>query len=149
MCAETNNENVDYLIVSGTRCTGTIVVWSVEPTSLRSLHIDALTSTPSGLWAKLFVIHNIVALFVIHKVIHSVIHNGLFPPTETDPWPESFPDCYIELCGTFSTGTETEMDTETFPDGYCTHFRDRSLSQFYYILIRGLESISVPVEKPA
>ena len=27
--------------------------------------------------------------------------------------------------------------------------RDRSLSQFYYILIRGLESISVPVEKPA
>ena len=27
--------------------------------------------------------------------------------------------------------------------------RDRSPSQFYYILIRGLESISVPVEKPA
>ena len=21
---------------------------------------------------------------------------------------------------------ETEMETETFPDGYCTHFRDRS-----------------------
>ena len=27
--------------------------------------------------------------------------------------------------------------------------RIRSLSQFYYILIRGLESVSVPVEKPA
>ena len=27
--------------------------------------------------------------------------------------------------------------------------RDRSPSQFYYILIRGLESVSVPVEKPA
>ena len=27
--------------------------------------------------------------------------------------------------------------------------RDRSPSQFYYILIRGLEFISVPVEKPA
>ena len=66
---------------------------------------------------------------------------------ETDPCTESFPDHYIVLCRTFSTGTE--METETFPDGYCTHFRDRSPSQFYYILIRGLESISVPVEKPA
>ena len=28
------------------------------------------------------------------------------------------------------------------------HPRDRSPSQFYYILIRGLESVSVPVEKP-
>ena len=27
--------------------------------------------------------------------------------------------------------------------------RDRSLSQFYYIFVRGLESISVPAEKPA
>ena len=24
---------------------------------------------------------------------------------------------------------ETETETETFPDGYCTHFRDGSLSQ--------------------
>ena len=46
-----------------------------------------------------------------------------------DPCMESFPDRYIVLCRTFSTGTETEMETETFPDGYCTHFRDRSLSQ--------------------
>ena len=60
---------------------------------------------------------------------------GLFPPTEmemeTDPCMENFPDRYIVLCRTFSTGTEmeTEMETETFPDGYCTHFRDGSLSQ--------------------
>ena len=60
---------------------------------------------------------------------------GLFPPTETetetDPCTESFPDRYIVLCRTFSTGTEMEMETEmeTSPDGYCTHFRDRSLSQ--------------------
>ena len=59
---------------------------------------------------------------------------GLFPPTETetetDPCTESFPDCYIVLCRTFSTGTEmeTEMETKTFPDGYCTHFRDGSPS---------------------
>ena len=60
---------------------------------------------------------------------------GLFPPTEmeteTDPCMESFPDCYIVLCRTFSTGTEmeTETETETFPDGYCTNFRDGSPSQ--------------------
>ena len=55
--------------------------------------------------------------------------NGLFPPmeTETDPCTESFPDHYIVLCRTFSTGTETE--TETFPGHYCTHFRDGSPSQ--------------------
>ena len=58
---------------------------------------------------------------------------------------------------TFSTGTEMEMETETetFPDGYCTHFRDGSPSQgqisvpIPYIWIRGLESVSVSVEKPA
>ena len=68
-----------------------------------------------------------------------------------DPCTESFPDRYIVLCRTFSTGTETETDAcmDTFPDRYCTHFRDGSLSQFYYILIRGLESVSVLVEKPA
>ena len=60
-----------------------------------------------------------------------------------------FPDSYIVLCRTFSTGMETEMEMETFPGCYCTHFRDKSPSQFYYILIRGLESVSVPVEKPA
>ena len=42
---------------------------------------------------------------------------------------ESFPDSYIVLCRTFSTGMETEMEMDTLPDGYCTHFRDRSLSQ--------------------
>ena len=30
---------------------------------------------PSGLWAKLFVAHNIVTLFVIHNVIHNGIRN--------------------------------------------------------------------------
>ena len=67
--------------------------------------------------------------------------NGLFPPTETetetetemDPCTETFPDHYIVLWRTFSTGMEmekeTETETETFPDGYCTHFRDRSPSQ--------------------
>ena len=86
---------------------------------------------------------------------------GLFPPTETemetDSQTDSKPDRYIVLCTTFSTGTEmeTETETETFPDGYCTHFKDGSPSQgqisipIPYIWIRGLESVSVPVEKPA
>ena len=34
-----------------------------------------ITSKPSGLWAKLFVVHNIETLFVIHSVIYNVIHN--------------------------------------------------------------------------
>ena len=44
---------------------------------------------------------------------------------------DSKPDRYIVLCTTFSTGTEMETETEmeTFPDGYCTHFRDGSPSQ--------------------
>ena len=58
-----------------------------------------------------------------------LLHNGLFPPTETetemDPCTESFPDRYIVLCTTFSTGRQME----TFLDGYCTHFRDASPSQ--------------------
>ena len=61
--------------------------------------------------------------------------NGSFPLTEaemgTDTCTECFPDHYIVLCRTFSTGTEMEMDPfmETFPDHYCTHFRDGSPSQ--------------------
>ena len=54
---------------------------------------------------------------------------GLFPPTETET--DSFPDGYIVLCRTFSTGSDPDTDPcmETFPDGYCTHFRDGSPSQ--------------------
>ena len=86
---------------------------------------------------------------------------GLFQPTETetetDSQTDSKPDRHIVLCTTFSTGTEMETETEmeTFPDGYCTHFRDGSPSQgqisvpIPHIRIKGLESVSVPVEKPA
>ena len=31
------------------------------------------TSKPSVFWAKLFVIHNIVTLFVIHNVVHNIV----------------------------------------------------------------------------
>ena len=50
---------------------------------------------------------------------------------ETETETDSFPDGYIVLYRTFSTGSDPDMDpcTETFPDGYCTHFRDRSPSQ--------------------
>ena len=46
-----------------------------------------------------------------------------------DPCAESFPDHHIVLCRTFSTGMEMKTEMETFPDHYCTHFRDGSLSQ--------------------
>ena len=75
---------------------------------------------------------NVTEIQTIRQVKHFVTttmlpNYGLFPPTETDPCTESFPDRYIVLCRTFSTGTETE--TETFPDRYCKHFRDGSPSQ--------------------
>ena len=89
-----------------------------------------------------------------NKYTKKATSNGLFPPMETetemDPCTESFPDHYIVLCRTFSTGMEmaTEMVTVCIL-GIDLHPRDRSLSQFYYILIRGMESISIPVGKPA
>ena len=60
-----------------------------------------------------------------------IICNGLFPPTETEMETDSFPNGYIVLCRTFSTGSDPDTDPcmETFPDGYCTHFRDGSPSQ--------------------
>ena len=65
---------------------------------------------------------------------------GSFPPTETDSDSDSKPYRYIVLCTTFSTGSDLDLDPcmDSFQNGYCTHFRDGSLSQ-------GLESESVSV----
>ena len=65
---------------------------------------------------------------------------GTFPPTETDSDSDSNPYCYIVLCTTFSTGSDLDSDPcmESFPNGYCTDFRDGSPSQ-------GSESKSVSV----
>ena len=68
---------------------------------------------------------------------------------------DSFPNGYVELCRTFSIGSDLDSDPcmESFPNGYCTHFRDGSPSQgqisisIPYIWIRGSESESEPVEK--
>ena len=56
---------------------------------------------------------------------------GSFPPTETDLDSDSNPYCYIVLCTTFSTGSDSDSDpcTDSFLNGYCTHFRDGSPSQ--------------------
>ena len=58
--------------------------------------------------------------------------NGSFPPTETDSDLDSDSKSYryIVLCATFSTGSDSHLDPcmESFPNGYCTHFRDGSLS---------------------
>ena len=62
-------------------------------------------------------------------------YNGSFPPTETDSDLDSDldskPHHYIVLCTTFSTGSGSDLDpcTDSFPNGYCTHFRDGSPSQ--------------------
>ena len=53
---------------------------------------------------------------------------------------------YAEL---FSTGSDSDSDPylDGFLNGYCTHFRDGSPSQFYYMSTRGSVSESKPVEK--
>ena len=53
--------------------------------------------------------------------LKDVTSNGLFPPTETE----------MDPCMEFPWSL------------HCT------MQNFYYILIRGLESVSVPVENPA
>ena len=67
---------------------------------------------------------------------------GSFPPTETDSDSDldsdSKPYHYIVLCTTFSTGSDSDPCMESFLNGYCTHFRDGSLSQ-------GSESESISV----
>ena len=69
----------------------------------------------------------------IHTDIFS--YYGSFPPTETDSDldsdSDSKPSRYIVLCTTFSTGTDSDSDPcmDSFLNGYCTHFRDRSPSQ--------------------
>ena len=72
---------------------------------------------------------------------------ALFPLPDSDS--DSKPYRYIVLCRDFSTGLDWDWDpySEGFLNGYCTHFRDGSPSQFYYISIRGSESESEPVEK--
>ena len=56
---------------------------------------------------------------------------GSFPPTKTVSDSNSKPYRYIVLCTTFSTGSDLDSDpcTDSFPNGYCTHFRDGSPSQ--------------------
>ena len=61
--------------------------------------------------------------------------NGLFtlPDSDSDPDSDSKPDGYIVLCRNIPIGSDPDPDpcTESFPNHYCTHFRDRSLSLFY------------------
>ena len=63
--------------------------------------------------------------------IHASTCNGLFPPTDSDSDSDSKPYCYIVLCTTFSAGSDSDLDPcmDSFPNGYCTHFRDGSPSQ--------------------
>ena len=78
---------------------------------------------------------------------HYVPH-GSFPPTETDSDldSDSKPYCYIVLCTTFSTGMDSDSDpcTDSFLNGYCSHFRDGSPSQGYES-----ESVSIGGNEPS
>ena len=58
---------------------------------------------------------------------------------------------YIVLFRTFHIGSDLDHYSDGFPNGYCTHFGDRSLSQGQipvpttYISVRGSESESEPM----
>ena len=77
--------------------------------------------------------------------------NGLFTLPDSDS--DSKPYGYIVLCRSFHIGSYPHLDpcTESFPNCYCTHFRDRYLSwgqisvPIPYISIRGSESGSEPM----
>ena len=58
--------------------------------------------------------------------------------SDSDSDLDSKPYHYILLCTTFPTGSHLDPCTDSFPNGYCTHFRDGSLSQ-------GFESKSISV----
>ena len=84
-----------------------------------------------------------MSLYIIKSIQPRSLHassNGSFPPTEmdSDSDSDSKPYRYIVLCTTFSTASDSDSDpcTDSFPNGYCTHFRDGSPSQ-------GSESVSV------
>ena len=63
--------------------------------------------------------------------------NGLFtlPDSNSNSYSDSDskPDGYIVLCRSFHIGSDPDPDpcTDRFPNRYCTHFRDRYLSQFH------------------
>ena len=57
------------------------------------------------------------------------------PNSDSDPDSDSDskPDGYIVLCRNIHIGSDPDRDpcTESFPNRYCTHFRDRSPSLFH------------------
>ena len=54
-------------------------------------------------------------------------HLFTWPGWDSD-W-DSKPGVYIVLCRSFHIGSNPDPYSDGFPNGYCTHFRDRSPSQ--------------------
>ena len=85
------------------------------------------------------------------RTLYTRLHYGSFTLPDSDS--DSKPDGYIVLCRNIHIGSDLDPDpcTESFPNRYCTHFRDRypSRGQMFipipYISIRGSESGSEPM----
>ena len=92
-------------------------------------------------------------LIYTSSVTTSIQAIGLFPLPDSDSDSDSKPNGYIVLYRSFSSAQTRIPIQIPFLNGYCTHFRDGSLSQgqisipITYISIRGSESESEPVEK--
>ena len=63
------------------------------------------------------------SMLIRNEVIY---YYGLFTLPELDSKPEG----YIVMCRRFNIGSDPDLDpcTESFPNCYCTYFRDRSVA---------------------
>ena len=67
---------------------------------------------------------------------YSFIHSNIFKTqcngnSDSDSDSDFNSNGYIVLCRSFHTGSDSNLDSylDGFPNGYCTHFRDRSPSR--------------------
>ena len=85
-----------------------------------------------------------------------LLSDSLFTLPDSHSDSDSKPDGYIALCKNIHIGSDLDLDpcTESFPNHYCTHFRDRYLSwgqmsiPIPYTSISGSESGSDNMNKP-
>ena len=112
--------SIFLLVVSRTQCTG------IFCSAMLLLHDRTMFLEGTILL--------IIQIYLKHNAMETS-GNGLFtlpdPDSDSDLDSDSNANGYIVLCRSFHTGSDSDLDPylDGFPNGYCTHFRDRSPSQ--------------------